>query len=93
MKPSDYIKRGWCQGCNARTTKNEPCHPSDSDASQWCLVGAVLAAFPFDYGEQLIAWSRLRGIIPEYGKELTCWNDMKGRTQEEVYTVLKSIGY
>lgn len=96
MKPSDFIKKGWCQKVSARNSQGLPCNPTDIDATEWCLVGAVFAAFPTDMHKRIEVWEQLRATLEAQGAApVFCsnWNDVEERKQEEVVSLLESIGY
>lgn len=85
-KPSDYIKKGWCQGTNAKDSLGWFCVPSDPDAIGWCLSGAILAAYPNDPVKREKVCNQLPIVA------LVTWNDEPGRLQAEVVELLLSIG-
>lgn len=89
MKPSDYVKRGWCRGASAKDALGIVVDPTSSHAIQWCTYGAICAAYPEDPEKRSGVVSRLSekvtGMIPE-------WNDAPGRTQRQVVALLESIG-
>ena len=46
MLPSEYVKKGWCQGQNAIDTYGNPVdiESANCDAVAWCMMGAIDAA-------------------------------------------------
>lgn len=84
---SRLIKQGWCRRSLARNHKGELCHPSDKNATQFCLIGAVEAAahrrghaHPLWFSATTNElWDKL-GFLDGPG----IWNDCAERTQEEV---------
>ncbi len=89
MKPSDYIRKGWCQESFAKTKTGNIVYGDDPAAVCWCLDGAIDAAcgrLHSDEKENITA--KLREKIDNY----IGWNDTPGRTQQEVIDLLESIG-
>jgi hypothetical protein len=90
MKPSDYIRKGWCQGASAKDDLGIVVSPGSPHAASWCLLGSVIAAYQEDmhHREQLVTKlaNKMLGVIP------TRWNDMPVRKQVEVVALLQSIG-
>lgn len=90
MKPSDYIRRGWCQNAAAQDDLGRRCDATSSLAQQWCLVGSVRAAYPEDAVLRTQVFDKLFRQAKTYG--LSSWNDNPSRTQQEVLAVLQAIG-
>ena len=96
---ADLIRRGWTQGAFARTPIGREVAASDPDAGKWCLCGAVWKA------SRMINWTpeihKLANAIRTHtGQKLqdeddidvvTDWNDTKGRTLDEVLTLLENL--
>lgn len=79
MKPSDYLKIGWCREARARAKDNRVVRPSDPDACSWCLVG-VLEVLPLMMAQRFYA--TIREILDlKRGQPLIAWNDMLRRDQ------------
>lgn len=93
MKPSDYIRKGWCQHSAARDAYGHSVDACDPQASEWCLSGAIVAAYP----EEVVVREK---IYPRLKKKLDVtsisniinWNDAVPRTQLQVIELLESIG-
>lgn len=95
MKPSDYVRRGWCQGASAMNGEGLFTLPTNSTATSWCLVGAIYAAYPDSDGRRQVVFDKLRthrGHPLENMKEMVEWNDDRSRDQWEVAELLESIG-
>jgi hypothetical protein len=90
VKPSDYIRRGWCQNASAQDDQGRLCDATSSLAQQWCLVGSVRAAYPEDAVRRNKVFDKLFCQAKTYG--LSSWNDNPDRTQQEVLAVLEAIG-
>lgn len=90
MKPSKYIRKGWCQGVSARDNRGHSCSPISTSATQWCLIGALNAAYPEHnkYREKIVSKLILRITHLRFAE----WNDNPKRTQAEVVAVLQAIG-
>ena len=89
QRPSDYVRKGWCQGSIARDAQGKSCLETSPDAVQWCLYGAVSAAYPYDIQKrgEILDKLPLPTNVP-----LGRWNDDPKRTQAEVIALLTSIG-
>ena len=82
MKPSDYLKRGWCQGTMARCCGTD-CLPT-KDADEWCLMGAIRAS-----GVNLVDYElKLFDLIENTAVD---WNDNPSRTQDEVIALAEKV--
>ena len=90
MKPSEYVRKGWCQVVSSRDTDGRPCNPDDPNAAQWCLVGAVKAAYPEDTKHRYNVCTKLQTALGKL--QFARWNDNLNRTQAEVIALLESIG-
>ena len=89
MKPSEYITRGWCQGAVARDIEGQPTGAERPTACTWCLMGAVIAAYPYDPCKRTNIWDCLDKQSIMLPAE---WNDDPKRKQSEVVSLLQSIG-
>ena len=90
MKPSDYIRKGWCQRHFALDDHKNPCNSGSRLACAWCLQGAVNAAYPYDEPRRERVLARLQCATKDLG--ITIWNDNPARKQQEVIALLESIG-
>lgn len=91
MRPSDFIKKGWCQHTNAKREDNTICAPYNPMASYWCLIGAIMAAYSMNSDKRRQVINKLTdGDAP--GKSIALWNDAPERTQAEVIARLQAIG-
>lgn len=90
MKPSQYIQKGWCQGVSARDHVRREVLALNPDATQWCLLGAINAAYP----NAIARREAISGyLIDKIGHlRFAQWNDDPKRTQAEVIAMLQSIG-
>lgn len=89
MRPSDYIKKGWCQGASAVDEQGVVVDPRSPQAARWCLTGAIIAAYPEDIHQREMVSDSLAKTPASL---MAHWNDTHGRTQKEVIEVLESIG-
>lgn len=85
LKPSDYIKKGWCQGQYAKDAKGYPVPCYTAAAVSWCIDGAFMAA-----GLGMPGYISLS--IPQ-PYTIGSWNDAPGRTQAEVIAMLEKHGF
>lgn len=91
MKPSEYVRKGWCQRVAAVDKLGLPCYPTSRMAHAWCAIGAIEAAYPndnkkfADTTEKL--YLKLKGL-----DSIGEWNDAPTRTQAQVVALLESIG-
>ena len=95
MKPSDYIRKGWCQGYMARDSNGAPCDPAWQEATYWCLWGALYKAYgeeKIDTREKVVTKLYDQLQCKEHWSSLGTWNDNTSRTQQDVIALLKSIG-
>lgn len=99
MKPSEYIRQGWCQGAVARNATGVPCQPTHRDATAWCLYGAINKTYPEDTEQRTRIMDRIRHILRaqrfihvDDPASLALWNDHPKRTQQEVIQLLQQVG-
>jgi len=88
MKPSEYIRKGWCQGTLSRTEDGTPTYLSNDAPAKWCLMGAIQQAYDRDVVHNPV-YEKLVSLLSE---GVPNWNDAPGRTQQEVIDLLESIG-
>ena len=88
LKPSDYVRKGWCQGTMARDAQGKYCPEYSSDAIPWCVYGAVYVT----YSEDQLRRERILDMLQSFHIRLSSWNDDPKRTQAEVIALLESIG-
>jgi hypothetical protein len=88
MKPSDYIRKGWCQRAFARDARGNRTSPGSQFAVAWCAAGALMAN-----GEMGRSYTEARFFDEaSLGMPLAAWNDAPGRTQGEVIALLEKHG-
>ena len=89
MLPSDYVRRGWCQGAMAEIVDGYRVSEDDERAVKWCILGAVWKAFDDDS----IALRYTDELHKYIGKDVLLgnWNDELGRTQKEVVSLLEKV--
>ena len=93
MKPSDFVKKGWCQHMSARDSHRKPVHVTDPEAAAWCMAGAVSAAYWEDVKRRGSIYDKLRAALGgESVSAIPQWNDAICRTQAEVVALLEQIG-
>jgi len=84
MKPSDYIRKGWCQGHNLEIRDG---------VQHCCIYGAIELAYPGkELGKIEYRASIARKVLDKTGLLVSEFNDTPGRTQQEVIDLLESIG-
>lgn len=87
------IERGWCRGADARDRAGVAVAASDTGATQWSLLGALVAVSERpDSDERSLRdalWG-ISGVIPD--SSLDGWNEAAGRTQRETLRMLAAAG-
>lgn len=89
MKPSDYIRKGWCQHVLAKDSSDHTVEPYNPDAVMWCLAGAIIAAYPESALRREAIYAQNEGLVRG---DIVDWNDSPGRNQADVIQLLESIG-
>lgn len=89
MKPSDYLKKGWCQLAPARDAEGRNVLATGNEPVAWCISEAIWKAFGPDECTRSAFHSLCEEVI-DHGY-LTCWNDQRGRTQAEVVALAEEI--
>lgn len=96
-KPSEYIRRGWCQRAAAVNVKGAEVPVYHPEARAWCLWGALcLVACREDHTldggqyDRLVfrVCAELRPYTDAF--DLVCWNNANTRTQAEVVALLEA---
>jgi hypothetical protein len=89
------VRRGWCQGADARTARGTPVDPWDDDAEAWSLLGALVAVLErraAEFGEvpldELAATLYALADLIETDS-LAAWNDDPSRSQRDVVRTLE----
>lgn len=79
----------WCKGDYAKNEDNIYCHWSDSDAIQYCLVGAINKIYGHD---ALYVYKKIQNYLnlEPYGI-ITYWNDSSERTIDDVRKLVKEL--
>lgn len=91
MKPSEYIRKGWCQRMAAMDSNGLPCAPTSRIACKWCVIGAIDAAYSGDNRRFTIITEKLYPIVGA-AQGIGGWNDEPTRTQADAIALLESIG-
>ena len=89
MKPSEYIRKGWCQDVSALDSEGQPVKGRDESACAWCIHGAFDASLGKGITRWGDDWVRLGNHLNESPID---WNDTPGRTQDEVIAALEAVG-
>ena len=86
--PSDYLAQGWCQWVLSKDSQGQEVSVDSPSAVQWCVMGAVLAAFPGEFEKQ---HPNVGPIVDYLLTKGTCvdWNNFPGRTQAEVVAAMQ----
>ena len=80
MRPSDYLKRGWCQDVPAVDAAGVSVPSRDPAAVKWCMIGALSAV----YSVTDDPWWQLRRVLRTLTRRSPgSFNDAEGRTQQE----------
>ena len=89
MRPSDYLKKGWCQHAYARAESGCALPADDKGAVVWCVRGALFRA----YEDDTISLNEHRDLVHALREPmrkrkeffmLSEWNDDPRTTQEQV---------
>ena len=81
MKPSDYLKKGWCRGSMARDKGGKAVSPNSDKAVAWCLWGSL-------YAEVYLQGSAIQEAMFQCPADMMEFNDAPGRTQHECVEVM-----
>lgn len=100
MKPSEYIRKGWCQGTPARDRNGNTVAFNDEQAVAWCLLGALFRAAhdnhtcdgQTDFSKWVAAVMCYYGPKCNFQKFSPQWNDDPKRTQADVLAFLQRRG-
>jgi len=65
MKPSEYIRRGWCQGAHAVSINGRRCDIDAPKARRFDIVGAMFKAGELPPG----AWAALMEHVGDHRRE------------------------
>lgn len=85
MKPSDYLKIGWCQGMQACNRMDSARRPDAPDATAWCLLGAMSR---LSLTDMLLMQKEVRLILKlKPAQSISGWNDSLKRKRSEVITL------
>ena len=99
MKPSEYLRQGWCQCAYAVNQKGWRVDSVSDKAIRWCMVGSAYRAYfkgEINYSQIHDLLSTLRTLIA--GTEdpqgigsgiISHWNDDPDRTEEEVIALME----
>ena len=87
---TELVRRGWCQGDDARDAKGRKVAPGSPSACRWSLLGAIVASA--GCAERLqdrrtladVAMASLAIGLATGEESLRDWNDARGRTVGEV---------
>lgn len=83
-KAAEIVRKGWTQHEYARDAEGRPVDPHASEATCWCVLGAIQAAAG--------SWSERQaaiGLVQRTVRENPwVWNDDEGCTQSEVVEAL-----
>ena len=90
MKPSEYIAKGWCQKYSALDSEGKLVWADSTSAVQWCLVGALRAAYEELPEQRRKVAGKLQAKLGHL--QFSKWNDEPKRTKAEVIALLQSIG-
>ena len=97
MKPSEYIRRGYCKGSFAKDHREQACDSRDVSAFSWCPAGAIGASYRDDMEQAMGTLNRCykalvqRKIIPDKADSLQEWSDLPETTAAEVIELLETI--
>lgn len=88
------LRRGWCQGCDARDGDGHEVEAWYSEARSWSVLGALVASCGLDPRaaphvpiEPLATAAAAVGVTTN-AHSLQAWNDADERTKEEVLVAI-----
>ncbi len=89
----ELIKQGWIQQHFARNAVGDVVASTSSNATCFCLVGALNRVTERDEPSRAVIKNALRQKAFPEGNDVTLteWNDEKDRTQNEVVQLLESV--
>lgn len=83
------LSKGWCRGTFAKDKYERPTNPHCPEASQWCLMGAMMLAENVSFPTLIVAArSGLRSLHPTYEGSLMDLNDFLAVDVKYIHTVL-----
>ena len=89
MRPSDYLKQGWCQRTSRQRADGRVAGLGEP-AVRWCMIGAIRQAGS-DYHITLHQSDMLQHQLHRaVSGNFVNWQDEPGRTQAEVVAVMEA---
>ena len=90
MKPSEYIKKGWTRGTNARDSEGHVVSPRAKEASTWCASGSIEAAFDSSDETNMEFRHHVRLLLTKKKGNLSVWNDNL-KTSRQVIKLFEQV--
>lgn len=99
-RPSNFVRRGWCQGVGACDASGGEARVRDKAVARWSIDGAIDAAeLPGGGANGVDQYFRYlmtaNGLQDRIGSvmvdDLIEWNDAPSRTQAEVVALLERV--
>lgn len=91
MKPSDFIKKGWCRGFAATDAAGGEVSPVDATAANWDIDGAIRAAYPIDAAKQKAVSDKIKAAICTRPGLLMAYNDVHWMSAELIIEILNEV--
>ncbi len=90
IKPSDYLKQGWCQDLLSVDDTGKYVDPLSVKAVQWCMYGSIMAAEYKTYGTHGgLIYGQLRKNLTQTIGSIDRWNNASERTKDEVIIIME----
>jgi len=89
IRPSDYLKQGWCQAAYAKDIGGQEIDTHSSLAVSWCFAGAISRAFHFQEQDDINDY--IYKAEEHTGGNISAWNDFSNRAQQEVVDMALQI--
>lgn len=90
IKPSDYLKQGWCQELLSVDSNEEYIDPLNPKAVKWCMFGAItIAEYKACGTHGGLIYGQLRRNLNKTIGSIHRWNNSSKRTKDEVITIME----
>lgn len=95
------VRKGWCQGYEARDSQDTDCSADSVVACQWCATGSIARAVTEVTGVSG-AGHKVTGLLTEelsdalqasgeIARDVTAWNDQLSRTVNDVVGLMTKV--
>lgn len=87
MKPSELLKKGWCQGAHTKDINGIKVATSSQRVAYVTFLGAAIRGLGLKQRVEFIK----KSLSHIDGGHLCSWNDAPGRTQAEVVALAERV--